>query len=497
MRALHVRLTLATALLLTVLTAALLALLSQTSEQYAAELRQRLDAGIAMYVVRELPLIQGGRVNETALSELARRAMTVNPSAEVYLLDAQGRVLSAGAPPQPLLRPTVNLAPIRAFLQSPEPRPLFGDDPASRTRQRVFSVEPIKKGGVVEGYLYVVLGGRPERSIAERLWGSYALRAGALTVLFIVALTIAAAAGLFFGLTRRLRALDASMDRWVRQMPPGAMQLEPAEGGGDELSALAARFRNMSHAIESHLRELKSSDEMRRELIANVSHDLRTPLASLRGYIETTLCKVSPVQFPDLASHLGVALRQAEQLGRLIEALFELARLESGGVSVKLEPILIAELLQDIAMRFRFLAESAGVRLTTRIGRSGIWADADIALIERVLSNLIENAIRHTPRDGEVCLEMRAEGSSVIIGVADTGCGIDAEQLPRIFERFQHPRRAMDPAHTGLGLPIVKRILDLHSQQVQVHSQKSRGTRVEFTLRRLQAPPGAAAVASA
>src|SRR5262249_10107574 len=145
MKALYVRLTLATALLLTLLGAALLVLMNRTSEQYAAEIRQRLDAGIAMYVVRELPLLQEGRVNQGALKCFANRAMTVNPSAEVYLLDVNGRVLSSGAQRQPLLRPVIDLAPIQAFLRSAEPRPLFGDDPTSLARQRVFSVAPIEE----------------------------------------------------------------------------------------------------------------------------------------------------------------------------------------------------------------------------------------------------------------------------------------------------------------------------------------------------------------
>ena len=295
MKALYVRLTLATALVLALLGAAVLALMARTSEQYAAEVRQRLDAGIAMYVVRELHLLERGKVNEVALRELANRAMTVNPSAEVYLLDPEGRVLSAGPQRVPLARTSVGLEPILQFLRAPERRPLFGDDPTSSTRRRVFSVAPIEEGGRLEGYLYVVLGGRPERSIAEQLWGSYALRAGFLTLLLVIALTVAASAGLFFGLTRRLRALDGVMDRWARGIPGDALKFDPSISAGDEITALSRRFHSMSNAIEAQIQELKTTDELRRELIANVSHDLRTPLTSLRGYIETALVRAPVV----------------------------------------------------------------------------------------------------------------------------------------------------------------------------------------------------------
>jgi signal transduction histidine kinase len=489
MKALFVRLTLATALLLTVLGAAVFALMARTSEQYASEVRQRLDAGIAMYVVRELHLLERGKVNEVALRELANRAMTVNPSAEVYLLDPQGRVLSAGAQRLPLARTSVQLEPILQFLRAPERRPLFGDDPTSSTRRRVFSVAPIEEAGRLEGYLYVVLGGRPERSIAESLWGSYALRAGFLTLVLVIVLTVAASGGLFFGLTRRLRALDGVMDRWARGIPGDALKFDASTSAGDEITALSRRFQAMSNAIEAQIQELKTTDELRRELIANVSHDLRTPLTSLLGYIETALVKAPVVAISELTAHLTVALRQAEQLGRLIEALFELARLESGSGAVKIEPVSIAELLQDIGMRFRLSAEAGQLKLSTRLDTSGVLVYADVALIERVISNLLENAIRHTPEHGEVRLEMLPEESSVRVRICDTGRGIDPEHLPRIFDRFKGTRASADRNRAGLGLPIVKRIIDLHSQRVTITSEKNVGTTVEFTLARVVPRP--------
>ena len=484
MRALHVRLTLAVALLLGVLCFGLLLVIDRSSERYAAEVRQRLDAGIAMYVVRELPLMHGGQFNAIALRELANRAMTVNPSAEVYLLDPVGNVISTVVQHGSLARRLVRLTPIQEFLANPDRRPIYGDDPMSLSRQRVFSVAPIRDEGQLQGYLYVVLGGQPERSIAERLWGSYALRATAIAVALVIFMTLIAAAGVFFGLTRRLRALDRAMTRWSRSLPTDALQFEPVPPDGDEISALTGRFQTMSAAIESHIRDLKTTDELRRELIANVSHDLRTPLASLRGYIETALVK-APAHAPEtLTGHLRVALRQADHLGRLIDSLFELARLESGVVVPTLEAVPIAELLQDVAMRFRLLAETADVRLRTRLDTTGVVVLADIALIERAIGNLVENAVRHTPKDGDVSIEMVVETALVRVRVIDTGVGIDPGHLPQIFDRFYRVRDVRDRDRAGLGLSIVKRIVELHAQQVHVTSTEGAGTTVEFTLAR-------------
>lgn len=476
MKALHIRLTLAFAGLLIVLGVALMALLERTSGRYADEVRQRLDAGIAMYVVRELSLLQDGHLNQAAVSELANRAMTVNPSAEVYLLDRAGRVISTVVQHERVVRQQVNLTPIRNFLGAPEQRPVYGDDPASRNGQRVFSVAAVREHGVVDGYLYVVLGGLPERSIAQRLHGSYALRmAGASLGLAIVA-TLAVAGILFAVLTRRLRRLDRAMTAWSGDLPTA--------NGADEISTLAARFAAMSTAIEQQIGELQSTDRLRRELIANVSHDLRTPLAAMRGYIETALVSSANAAPNDLQAHLRIALRQADQLGRLIDALFELARLEAGIIVPALEPVAIAELLQDVVLRFRLPATRQGVELRTMLDTRGIAVMADVGLIERVMGNLLDNALRHTPRGGQVRIEMSVEEQLVRVRVVDTGEGIEEQHITRIFERFYSLRDPADRTRAGLGLAIVKRIMDLHEQGVSVLSRRGVGTTVEITLRR-------------
>lgn len=496
MTALHVRLTIAFALLLGLVGFGLLALLSRTSDRYSDEVRQRLDSGISMYVVRELALIEGGHVNQAALRELANRAMTVNPSAEVYLLDRDGRVLTSIVQHDRLVRRQVSLAPIKEFLRVPERRPIYGDDPSSLKGQRVFSVAPIREHGSLDGYLYVVLGGQPERSIASRVWGSYALRAAALSLGLVILATLAVAGGLFAVLTRRLRALDRSLERWSKTLPVGAFP-QRAAVRGDEISALTARFSDMSQAIERQIKELKATDELRRELVANVSHDLRTPLAALRGYIETLLVKSDGAPPADLQSHLRTALRQADQLGRLIDALFELARLESGTVVPSIEAVSIAELLQDVALRFRLQAEKRGVELRTLLDTRGIVVSADVGLIERAIGNLLENALRHTPTGGQVRIEMSVEDTAVRIRVVDTGEGIEASNMPRILDRFYSVRDPGDRSRAGLGLSIVQRIMVLHGQTVTVLSQRGAGTTVEITLARADSPSRASLAKSA
>ena len=484
MRALHLRLTLALAALLTALAAALIVLLGRTSDRYADEVLQRLNADIAMYVVRELPLLDGTTVNRAALDELGRRAMTVNPATEVYLLSPDGRMLSTLVPQQRIRRRAVDLRPIELFLHDPRARPVYGDDPTSEAAQRVFAVAAIERRGRLQGYLYVILGGARAQSIATQLHGSYTLRTATTALLLVLAATLAVAGLLFTALTHRLRKLGARMQEWVGTLPDAALGTSTTPPSGDEISLLTTRFELMSRAIERQIQALKSTDDLRRELIANVSHDLRTPLTTLRGYIETLQLRGINPGSADWSAHLAVALGQADQLGRMIDALFELAKLESGSVVAKQEPFAVAEWLQDVAQRFQFRARARGVELRAVHDVPDAAAQGDIELMERVIGNLLENALRCTPPGGQVRIETTTESVLVRVRIVDTGSGIDPEHLPRLFDRFYSAAPHTDRDRAGLGLAIVKRIVDLHGQQISIHSQRGAGTTVEFTLAR-------------
>jgi hypothetical protein len=188
---LQTRFTLAFGSLLLALALAVAALAARVASRYHAEVTQRLNAGIAMYVTQELALLERDGVNRPALEELARRAMTVNPSAEVYLLDRDGAIVATLVPPERVRRRTVALDPIRRFLAG-EPAPLYGDDPSSESQAQVFSVSPVRSGDVLRGYLYVVLASEKYASIAAAVRGNYtvqvALATGTAILLCVAAL---------------------------------------------------------------------------------------------------------------------------------------------------------------------------------------------------------------------------------------------------------------------------------------------------------------------
>jgi len=376
------------------------------TEMYQQEVAQKLDRDLARHIVAERLPMEDGRVDEAALDSIFHMLMVINPRIEIYLLDTSGRILAFSAPPERVVRRTVDLRPVRRFLRGEAEYPLLGDDPRSPGRRKVFSVAAVPPTGPTQGYLYVVLQSQDYDTIAQVLRGSYILR---LSVEAIALGTIAVlAAGLltFHLLTRRLGQLSQRMNQFRQSdfsSPPG---LRARRATGHEIDQLETAFEDLAGRIVEQVERLRQTDALRRELVANVSHDLRTPLATLRGYVETLLIKEPSLTAAERRQFLEIASKQSERLGRLVEELFELAKLDSRETVPHTEPFAISELVQDVAQKFRLQADARGVQIDTDVRPAAGFVHGDIGLIERVLDNLLDNALRHsaTPIRVEPCV---------------------------------------------------------------------------------------------
>ena len=218
--------------------------------------------------------------------------------------------------------------------------------------------------------------------------------------------------------------------------------------------------------------------------MSNISHDLRTPLAALQGYLETLHMKDELLSTQERKSYLATALKRVARLNALIGSLFELAKLDAGEAQPQLELFSLAELVQDETQQFALAAQRKGVQLQALQSEDLPMVLGDIGLIERALENLIDNALRHTAAGGKVCISLsRCEENArqcVRVRVSDTGEGIAASDLPHIFER--NFRAAQSDEGAGLGLAITKRILELHGETVEVQSELGQGTNFSFRL---------------
>lgn len=226
--------------------------------------------------------------------------------------------------------------------------------------------------------------------------------------------------------------------------------------------------------------ERQEIENMRKELVANVSHDLRTPLASIHGYIETLLMKKGSLSDEKFDKYLRTTLRSTEKLRYLVDELFELSKLESKERQLQAEAMSATDLIHDVMNNFKISAGEKNIDLLADVSLDLPRVHADIALLDRVLQNLIGNSIKFCNEGDRICVSAKKEGNKIRICVEDTGEGISQEELPYVFDRFH--RGGTKKIGSGLGLAIVKGVLELHNSKYEVKSIEGKGTAISFTL---------------
>ncbi len=287
--------------------------------------------------------------------------------------------------------------------------------------------------------------------------------------------------------------LAAGMTKSLSQLQEGAHRIATGDFStrvklteADELSEVAEAFNLMVDELDRSFAKQREMEQARRDLIAAVSHDLRTPLTSIRAMVEALADGVVTDQ-EKVDRYYRTISAQIGNLSGLINDLFELSQLETGQIQLELEPIDVNDLVSDVVESMQAQAQTKAVTL------EGIFAEdlplikAELAKVQRVLYNLVQNAIRHTAQAGAISLVTKMVPDGVQIDVIDTGEGINPEDLPRVFDQFfrGEKSRSRETGGAGLGLAIAKRIIEAHQGQIWVESQPGQGTRFSFVLPRV------------
>jgi len=280
---------------------------------------------------------------------------------------------------------------------------------------------------------------------------------------------------IFRPVRKRLRSLEDA----ARALGEGRTDVRANESGGDEVSALSATFNRMADDLQTRTQALEEADRVRRQLLADVSHELMTPLSAIRGYVETLSMPEVTLDDETRGRYLEVAREETYKLEHIIGDLLDLARLEGGGNTLEFDSVLVDDLFRRVGDRHRPTLTDRGITLNTTAaaGTPLIWGDAD--RLEQALQNVAANAIRHTTEGGTVTLRAEPLDGFVQITVADQGPGIPAEHLPHIFDRFYKAdaSRAGTPIRSGsgLGLSIVRAIVHRHGGDVSATNPSGGG----------------------
>lgn len=301
------------------------------------------------------------------------------------------------------------------------------------------------------------------------------------TVLLLFAGGIAMSVGYF--LSAALTDRIVTLNRAAQEIASGDLSVRVPVAGNDEMASLARTFNDMAEQLEAADQKQRDLDTLRRNLIAWAGHDLRTPLASIRAIVEALADGV--VEDPETVDrYLHTTQREIRSLSLLIDDLFELAQLEAGGLRLEIRPNSLSDLLSDTLESFSELAARQEVTLQGTVDPGVDPVPMDTQQIGRVLSNLVGNALRHSRAGGTVYVQAAARAERVEVEILDSGEGIDAQDLPHIFERFYRSEksRSRTTGGAGLGLAIAKGIVEAHGGEISVESALGEGTCFSFTL---------------
>ncbi len=467
--------------MMTIIGVAYVYITQEEAEKHFMEKNQRLNAKIASSIISEVKPFLNGKKTESATDEIMHHMMAINPSIEVYLLDTHGKILNYVAPYKKVKMDQVNLDPVKKFIYNGSDVLITGDDPRNPGKTKVFSAAPVIERDQLLGYVYVILASEEYDTVTSNLKNSFLLNLGAQTMLVTLGTTLIIGLVAIWLITSNLRSIVAT----VRSFQSGDMDARiPQKSRKGELNLLVNSFNEMADTIQGNIENLKSMENLRRELVGNVSHDLRTPLAVIHGYIETLLIKKNNISDEDREKYLNTVFESTGKLKKMVEELFELSKLEAKQISPKKESFYINDLIQDIIKEYEILVKRKSISIQAEFEDNIMVVEADIALIERVLQNLIDNAIKFTPEGGSVTVKTIEVSNQIEISVTDTGKGIPEEQLPFVFDRYQigDKRLSLDNQNTGLGLAIVKKILEIHDATIKLTSKINHGTSFAFKL---------------
>jgi len=304
----------------------------------------------------------------------------------------------------------------------------------------------------------------------------------AIALLLVIVGTMLASIFIFRPAHTRLGQLEDA----ARRLGMGDGTARAPETGGDEIAAVARTFNTMAADLSARADALRAADHDRRQLLADVSHELMTPLTAIRGYLETLAMAELNLNPETRQRYLGIVREETARLERLIGDLMDLARLEAGGGALARKEIPVEELFRRVIERHERDAGLRHVTITSHIDPPSMAVRVDAVRFEQALQNLAANALRHTGSGDTIELGAVARPDSAVLSVRDTGEGIPAEHLPHVFDRFYKAdtSRAGDQRGSGLGLSIVKAIVERHGGHVSVRSQEGLETVFDIVIPR-------------
>ena len=442
------------------------------------ETEQQIHWNLAADLAEQIQPVLINNLEKKQIEEILYRYTISNPKMEFVLLDAKGNILHALPTFSTPGNTPIDLQPIEKALRPDTPvLPLYGDNPFDSGNKTIFSVAQVSIAGQ-KAYLYIPLMSATYEFFIRNTGQFYLIRTIVSGILLSWVVAFISGSILLWFLGRRFNPLSLAMERFQQ----GDFSARAPIAREDELGRVSETFNKMADTIAHNTKELENKDRIRRELIANISHDLRGPVTSMLAHLEALREKKLTPQ--ETEEYLSIVTENADSQRELVEDLFGLASLEANEAKPDKDLCSLFPILRSVVSSLKPAAEKKSLSLELEVPDNLPLLFADSRMIQRVFLNLVSNSLRYTPAGGWVRVRARAEGNTILVEVSDSGIGIPEDDLPHIFESFfrANKGRPEDPGGTGLGLAIVKKLLELHESVPRVRSEVDKGTTFEVPL---------------
>ncbi|WP_442266292.1 ATP-binding protein [Tenacibaculum sp. ZS6-P6] len=452
--------------------------------RFYSQTTQRLNANVANHLIEEkfkntAPFLENGDVNVELFDDVMHDMMAVNRAIEVYLLDIEGVVLHSVVLDhsdefEPIKK--VDLIPIREFIKNKNEY-ILGDDPKNTSERKIFSAASFNNNGK-QGYIYVLLASHDFEQICTSLFKSYFSKLTITTICITTFLSLVVGFLSIFFISKSLLIII----HHVNNFKEGNLQSRIPEASTTNLSILATTFNEMADTIAYHIEEIKSINNFKKELIANISHDLRTPLTIIRGYAETLSGNEIKMTKENRQDFLKIIEKSTFILSDLVNQLYEYSNLDAKELQLNKTKFNLPKLINEIVMRYGMISENKeiSIKVICKLDENQ-FVFGDKLLIERVIQNILDNALKFTPQKGCITLSLETKLDKIIVSIKDSGLGITKTELDSVLDRWYTSGNTIESR--GLGLAISKKIIELHGTHLMIFSEgKNKGSEFMFSL---------------
>lgn len=442
---------------------------------------QLLNREVAAHIAKFTSPFEKDGINKRKADSVFHDAMVISPSAEVYFLDTAGKVIAYHAKEEEIKLRNISLENIKKYIASQGHEYIKAPDPRDPSDPKIFSAAEVFGKQRKLGYIYVILGSNQYESIMDLLFSSHISNLAIKSFIIIILLSIIISLVYLNRFKKSFNRMIGVLEKFEQGDYSARFKIKDQ----NELTPVTHAFNKMADLLSSTINSLTKSEQERKDFIANISHDLRTPLSIARGYTETLLIKKEgqEINGQQHQEYVNLILNKIQQVETMVKQLFELSKMEAVEFKPHKEPFVISEIVQETINTFQLIAEEKKVSLKCTQCQYHVWVNADIGLMERAIQNLVDNAIKSTPEGGNIEVSIGVEKTDLIFQIENSGPPLP-EDLLQWINHFKDNGNLFNnrPAKRGLGLLIVQKILHMHGSSLKAYTKNNASNVFSFRL---------------